>query len=854
MPLTLPSIDDRNFQQLMDEARQRIIQTAPGWNDLSPSDPGIVLLEVFAHLTEIMIYRLNRLPEKSYIAFLRLLGVSLYPPSAASVTLRFSLAQPAASPVEIPRSTRVTLNRSDGSGEPPIFITAKAATIAPGEDHVDVVAYQSDLIEGELVGYGTGLPALSVTVQKPPVIAPTGDELDLVVGVEATGDELKGRAPAISFNNKTFRIWREVDTFTNLGADRFAYVVDRITGTIRFAPSIRSEQADGELTETAQALAEVPAKGREIRVWYRRGGGPAGNVPANSLTTLKDTIAGVQVTNPERATGGRAAETLENALIRGPQEIHSLQRAVIARDFENIAIYSSRTVVRAKAITKAATWAFAAPGTVEVLLVPYVSDDGARVTLDMLREHETAEARARIQETLDERKPLGTKVIVSWANYKPVRVKARIVVGREENQNAVRDRVIKRLQQTITPLPTPISLNGWPFGQTLNASHVYDIALKEPGVRVVDNVRLIVEAVPDKSVTSIATDPFLQNTWYVGSANTAYRSMNNGEGWEPLRSFGDQQIALIRLHPAVAGLLVVATALPDQDTTFLHISQDAGETWQDPPLSINFAVKDVAWTRRDGNPLLLLATDKGFYELATEGSGPVQIAVDTSAPDRGFYAVAVSVDVQGVTNVALAAQDMSGVYLSSSGGASNTFRRIGLQNKDIRVLAVQTLDSRLFLWAGLATQGGSDPGSGAFRWELRGTQDDPDGWRAFSKNWAGGSCRSLAFLGSRVMAATHRSGVMRLNPQGADPAWETPDVRSGLPLRDAGRFNTIATVAVDNETGLVLAGSSEGVFASTDQGMTYRFISNREFADKVTLPQTWLFVSGDHEIDVTSEG
>jgi len=45
MPLTLPNIDDRNFQQLMDEARQRIIQTAPGWTDLSPSDPGIVLVE-----------------------------------------------------------------------------------------------------------------------------------------------------------------------------------------------------------------------------------------------------------------------------------------------------------------------------------------------------------------------------------------------------------------------------------------------------------------------------------------------------------------------------------------------------------------------------------------------------------------------------------------------------------------------------------------------------------------------------------------------------------------------------------------------------------------------------------------
>src|SRR5664279_3516818 len=101
MPLPLPDLDDRDFEQLLAEATQRIRQSNAAWDDLSPSDPGIVLLELFAYLTDTMIYRLNRLPNKVYIAFLRLLGVSLHPPSAAGVTLRFSRARGADGAIEV---------------------------------------------------------------------------------------------------------------------------------------------------------------------------------------------------------------------------------------------------------------------------------------------------------------------------------------------------------------------------------------------------------------------------------------------------------------------------------------------------------------------------------------------------------------------------------------------------------------------------------------------------------------------------------------------------------------------------------------------------------------------------------
>src|SRR5690606_6794831 len=136
----------------------------------------------------------------------------------------------------------------------------------------------------------------------------------------------------------TYRIWREVEDFVDFGPDRHVYVVDRMSGVITFAPALHRRIREEESTEStleleARVLAHVPAAGREIRVWYRRGGGPEGNVAANLLTVMKDPVAGIEVTNPEPAKGGLPGETFENALLRGPQELHSLHRAVTARDF-----------------------------------------------------------------------------------------------------------------------------------------------------------------------------------------------------------------------------------------------------------------------------------------------------------------------------------------------------------------------------------------------------------------------------------------------------------------------------------------------------------------------------------------
>src|SRR6185436_5268505 len=83
MPLQNPTLDDRRYQQLLDEALARIPVYTPEWTNFNKSDPGVTLIQVFAFLTESLLYRANQIPERNRTKFLQLLGVPLQPASPA---------------------------------------------------------------------------------------------------------------------------------------------------------------------------------------------------------------------------------------------------------------------------------------------------------------------------------------------------------------------------------------------------------------------------------------------------------------------------------------------------------------------------------------------------------------------------------------------------------------------------------------------------------------------------------------------------------------------------------------------------------------------------------------------------
>lgn len=132
MPLNdyLPVIDNRRFDDLVMEARTRIARYTPEWaavwTDLNDNDPGITLVQLFAWMTELLTYRLGKVPAQNYLKFLELIGIELMPAAPAQAEITFPAVPTFSDPyVIVPLHTQVTAPGPDG-GPPVVFETDRA--------------------------------------------------------------------------------------------------------------------------------------------------------------------------------------------------------------------------------------------------------------------------------------------------------------------------------------------------------------------------------------------------------------------------------------------------------------------------------------------------------------------------------------------------------------------------------------------------------------------------------------------------------------------------------------------------------------------------------------------------------
>jgi predicted phage baseplate assembly protein len=132
MSLPEVALDDVRFQELVNESRRRVAEQCHEWTEVNVSDPGITLIELFAWMTDMLSYRINRLPEKLHVALLSLLGVELLPALAARTELCFRLDSPPRTPVPIKRETEVATRRTS-TQESVVFATTEEFTIKPAQ-------------------------------------------------------------------------------------------------------------------------------------------------------------------------------------------------------------------------------------------------------------------------------------------------------------------------------------------------------------------------------------------------------------------------------------------------------------------------------------------------------------------------------------------------------------------------------------------------------------------------------------------------------------------------------------------------------------------------------------------------
>src|SRR4029453_7448701 len=161
MSAPAPLIDTRNASDVAAQVRRLLQGYAPEYQADAPgtfAPLGGALIGIFARFSELIIQRLNRVPEKNFLAYLDLLGASQLPPQPARVPLTFSLAAGTMVPAVVPAGTQAAPPPGPGEKDPIIFETERELVPTPAtlssvfvrDPELDGYRNLGDLVTGAL--------------------------------------------------------------------------------------------------------------------------------------------------------------------------------------------------------------------------------------------------------------------------------------------------------------------------------------------------------------------------------------------------------------------------------------------------------------------------------------------------------------------------------------------------------------------------------------------------------------------------------------------------------------------------------------------------------------------------------
>jgi predicted phage baseplate assembly protein len=246
---------------------------------------------------------------------------------------------------------------------------------------------------------------------------------------------------------------------------------------VHLGPVVRN--ADGSL----QRFGATPPKGATLRVRrYRTGGGSIGNVAPNTITVLQSPIPLVaSVTNLLPALGGVDGESVEEAKVRGPLMLRTRNRAVTVEDFEFLARQAAPEIARIKCSVDSTG---ADAGAVRVLIVPDAPLYEQRIEFrDLVPDAETGR---RIEQFLEERRVIGTRVRIEPPSYLGIKVEAQVRARPTADPARVTQDALRALYRYFNPLVGGPDGTGWPFGRPVQLGEVYGILQSVRGLDFVE--------------------------------------------------------------------------------------------------------------------------------------------------------------------------------------------------------------------------------------------------------------------------------------------------------------------------------------------------------------------------------
>ena len=312
------------------------------------------------------------------------------------------------------------------------------------------------------------------------------------IGEESAADEetdVPGVEAATGFVG---RRWKQVDDLLDHGSDDEVYTLDAEGGVVTFGDGINGKA--------------LPQGFRHVRAArYRVGGGAAGAVAADEITTMLSSAAFVSaVTNPMPASGGMDRESEANAIRRGPQEFRARGRAVTVADYALMALRApGAQIIRAHAVSgfHPSLPGRPIPGVVGVFVVPPDRGEGPPTP------DENA-LRAVSKHLTSQLAPLGVEVVVAAPRYHKIRAVAGVVIDPAVDSSETIRRLIKELNTYLHPLTGGEDGQGWPFGATLQYSVlVRRLLARTRGLLAVSTLNFIVDGLRTLGCADVVPSP-----------------------------------------------------------------------------------------------------------------------------------------------------------------------------------------------------------------------------------------------------------------------------------------------------------------------------------------------------------
>lgn len=333
----------RDYDSLLRSLRARIPETIPEWTDFeSDADFGNVLLQLFAHMGDLLNYYIDRVATESYlgtaqtrrsvIQHLGLIGYRLATAAPASTDLTLSFPAAANELVIVRRGDAFASKGGKGArsvrfeynAEQPLEIDCSTLAVTAGRKlFPGVRVEEGHLVEDEFLGVSDGTPNQRFRLAHPGLILrPIGER----------------RATA-----------RDVIVRTTLGGIVTEWTLQESLAFSRADSTDVAVEVDENDRATVvmgdNEFAAIAQVGAEVRATYRVGGGALGNLQPDTIKTIVDapqlSMLAAEVANADPATGGAEREDISHAVMHAPSVFRSLKRAVTAADYEALALMFS---------------------------------------------------------------------------------------------------------------------------------------------------------------------------------------------------------------------------------------------------------------------------------------------------------------------------------------------------------------------------------------------------------------------------------------------------------------------------------------------------------------------------------